>query len=125
MKKEANIAPWLSVTNASDALEFYQKAFDTVELYRLKDDDGNIVVAQLSVKGADFWIQEDPGSNPGAGESGFIRMILTVPDPDAVFEQAVNAGAIAISAVSEDHGWRTGRIVDPFGHHWEIGKQLN
>jgi PhnB protein len=50
-------------------------------------------------------------------------MILTVDNPDAVFAQAIHAGAIAV--VSEDHGWRIGRIADPFGHHWEIGKPLD
>jgi PhnB protein len=51
-------------------------------------------------------------------------MILTVDDPDAVFEQAIAAGATEVFAVFEDHGWRIGRVADPFGHHWEIGKPL-
>jgi PhnB protein len=52
-------------------------------------------------------------------------MVLTVEDPDALFERAVAAGAKAVSPVSNMHGWRVGRIVDPFGHHWEIGKPLD
>jgi PhnB protein len=52
-------------------------------------------------------------------------MILTVKDPDSVFDQALAAGATELSPVSEDYGWRIGRIVDPFGYHWEIGKQLS
>jgi len=53
-------------------------------------------------------------------------MILTVDDPDAVFEQAIAAGATQVFAVSEEHGWRTGtgRLADPFGHHWEMSKPL-
>jgi PhnB protein len=51
-------------------------------------------------------------------------MILTVPDPDAVFANAIAAGAAQVYAVSEDHGWRLGRLLDPFGLHWEIGKPL-
>jgi PhnB protein len=47
-----------------------------------------------------------------------------VDDPDAMFEQAIAAGATEVFAVSEGHGWRIGRLVDPFGHHWEIGKPL-
>jgi PhnB protein len=51
-------------------------------------------------------------------------MILTVTDPDAVFARALAAGALSVIAVEEAHGWRLGRVVDPFGHHWEIGRPL-
>jgi len=52
-------------------------------------------------------------------------MVLVVDDPDSVFAQAVRAGAKVISAVEDkEYGWRVGRVVDPFGHHWEIGKPL-
>jgi PhnB protein len=52
-------------------------------------------------------------------------MLLTVPDPDEMFAKAVAAGAKEVYAVSEEHGWRVGRVVDPFGHHWEIGRLLS
>ena len=45
---------------------------------------------------------------------------MTVEDPDAAFDRAVAAGATVVWPVSNQHGWRLGRIVDPFGHHWEI-----
>ena len=83
------------------------------------------MVAHLSVGGADFWLQEDPESSPEVQDRRSVRMILTVDDPDSVFEQAVAAGATVVAAVYEDHGWRIGRIADPFGHHWEIGKPLH
>jgi PhnB protein len=51
-------------------------------------------------------------------------MILSVDDPDAVFARAVGAGATVVNAMYEGHGWRIGRIADPFGHHWEIGRPL-
>jgi PhnB protein len=51
-------------------------------------------------------------------------MILTVPNPDAIFAQAIAAGATEIFPVGEEHGWRLGRLADPFGLHWEIGHQL-
>jgi PhnB protein len=51
-------------------------------------------------------------------------MVLTAPDPDAMFAKAIAAGARAVVAVKEDYGWRLGRVVDPFGHHWEIGRPL-
>jgi PhnB protein len=51
-------------------------------------------------------------------------MILTVADPDAVFVRALTAGASKVFPVGEERGWRLGRVVDPFGHHWEIGRPL-
>ena len=53
------------------------------------------------------------------------RMVMIVEDTDAAFEQAVAAGATVVWPLSDqEYGWRLGRIVDPFGHHWEIGKPL-
>lgn len=48
-------------------------------------------------------------------------MLLIVADPDSMFARAVAAGAREVYPVQERHGWRVGRMVDPFGHHWEIG----
>ncbi|WP_171645176.1 VOC family protein [Paenibacillus phytorum] len=52
-------------------------------------------------------------------------MIFTVKDPDSVFKWALAAGATEVAPISEGHGWRIGRVIDPFGHHWEIGKPLS
>jgi PhnB protein len=51
-------------------------------------------------------------------------MILSVEDPDALFERAVGAGAAAVAPVHDEHGWRTGRLTDPFGHDWEVSRRL-
>jgi PhnB protein len=119
-----NIAPWLAVGDAQKAVDYYKAAFGAVELYRLPADDGTVAVAQLSIGGAVFWVQTD--SNAGGAEpgSGSVRMILSVDDPDSVFEQAVAAGATVVAPIHEDYGWRTGRVTDPFGHDWEMSKQL-
>jgi len=121
---KTSIAPWLSVSQATEAVDYYKAAFGAVERYRLEDDMGRVVVAQLAIEGADFWLQEDIDSSPESLDRQSIRMILTVDDPDAVFKQALAAGATQVFAVSEEHGWRTGRVADPFGHHWEISKPL-
>ncbi len=57
----AKIAPWLSVADATRAVEYYKAAFGALELERLEDEAGSVVVAQLSIGGADFWVQQDPG----------------------------------------------------------------
>ena len=49
---------------------------------------------------------------------------LTVSDPDAMFARAVAAGARVVTAMTNAYGWRLGRVADPFGHDWEIGRPL-
>jgi PhnB protein len=116
------IAPWLAVSDGAAALEFYRAAFGATERERL-DDDGRIMVARLAVADAEFWIQEDPDALSGSAERP-IRMILTVTDPDALFARAVAAGATEVFPVGDGNGWHVGRVADPFGHHWEIGRPL-
>ena len=118
------IAPWLSVKDAAEALAFYGAAFGAIELERLEGEAGEVVVAQLSIDGADFWIQTDPASSPEALGGRSVRMILTVDDPDSVFARALAAGATEVTPVYEGYGWRIGRVADPFGHHWEMGRRL-
>jgi PhnB protein len=112
-------------------VEFYKSAFGAVEVYRVEDPAGD-VVARLEVNGAEFWLSDEspahsnlsPAASPVSGGGVAVRMILTVPDPDAVFALALKAGAVEVYPVSEGHGWRVGRIADPFGHHWEIGRPV-
>jgi PhnB protein len=122
------IAPWLSLRDSAQAVEFYKSAFGATEVYRLDGGDKG-VVARLSVDGAEFWLSEESpehGSfSPEPQGRVSVRFILTVADPDAAFARAVKAGATEVHAVSEGHGWRIGRVVDPYGHHWEIGRPLS
>ncbi|MGH9719604.1 MAG: VOC family protein [Bryobacteraceae bacterium] len=117
----------LSVRHGAKAIEFYKAAFDARELFRI-DDASGAVVAQLSVAGAEFWVaDESPEHQNFSPESlggGTVRMVMVVADPDAAFERAVGAGARVVWPVDNQHGWRIGRVVDAFGHHWEIGKPL-
>jgi PhnB protein len=85
-------------------------------------------VAQLAVRDAEFWVAEASSSmqrfSPRAIGGTTSRTLLVVDAPDVVLAQAVSAGATEIASVGEEHGWRMGRIVDPFGHEWEIGRPL-
>ena len=123
-----SIAPWLSVRNSVKAVDFYKSAFGAIEVYRLEAPDGGLV-ARLSVDGAEFWLSgeshDDGNLSPESLGGGSVRMILTVPDPDALFARALEAGASEVFPVGEEHGWRLGRLVDPFGLHWEIGRLLD
>jgi PhnB protein len=125
--RKATIEPMLSVRNGAKAVEFYRAAFGADELFR--QDDGGSVVAQLSVGGAVFWVADESPEHmnfsPETLGGGTIRLVMIVGDPDAAFETAVAAGAKVVRpVVDEPYHWRVGRVVDPFGHHWEIGKPL-
>jgi PhnB protein len=121
-----SIAPWLSVRKSAQAIEFYKAAFGATEVYRL--EAGDDVVSRLSIEGAEFWVSDESPEHgnysPETLNGSTVRMILTVEDPDAVFARARSAGASEVYPVSEEHGWRVGRVVDPFGHHWEIGREV-
>lgn len=117
----------LSVRHGIEAIEFYKHAFGAIELFRIENDKGE-VGAQLSIDSARFWLaDESPAHQNFSPESlggATTRMILIMPDPGASFERAVAAGATAIGPVSNQHGWRQGRVLHPYGHHREIGKPL-
>jgi PhnB protein len=116
----------LSVRNGAKAVEFYKKAFGAVELFKFQDPGGS-VVAQLKVDESDFWLADESPENqnfsPETLGGGTVRMVIVTSDPDALFNQAVAAGAQVVWPVEDQrYGWRIGRVVDPFGHHWEIGR---
>jgi PhnB protein len=125
--RKAVIEPMLSVRNGAKAVDFYKTAFGADELFRLENDGA--VVAQLSAGGAVFWLADESPEHmnfsPETLGGGTIRLVMIVEDPDATFERAVAAGAKVVRPVTDEpYHWRVGRVVDPFGHHWEIGKPL-
>lgn len=120
------IQPELWIERAAAAVAFYKAAFGAEVVHRV--GEGDEIVAQMAVGDAAFWVS--PGGSDGprfsplaiGGTTG--RILLVADDPDELFARAVQAGAIAESEVADEHGWRVGRIVDPFGHEWEIGRPL-
>jgi uncharacterized glyoxalase superfamily protein PhnB len=123
------ISPMLSVRNGDRAIEFYKAAFGAEVLFRV-DGDGGAVVAELSVGGSVFWLADESPKHlnfsPESLGGSTARMVMIVDDPDAACQRAVTAGATVVWPVEDQrYGWRVGRIVDPFGHHWEVGKPLS
>src|ERR1700747_3545705 len=123
-----SISPMLSVRRGAEAVEFYKSAFAANVVYRIDAPDGAIV-ARLSIDGAEFWVADESPEHknfsPETLGGGTVRMVMIVDDPDAAFDQAVAAGATVVAPVKKDYGWRLGRVVAPYGHHWEIGKPLS
>jgi PhnB protein len=129
MSRNTTIAPMLSVRNGALAIEFYQAALGAQVLFRVDAGDG-AVVAELSAGESVFWLADESPAHlnfsPESLGGSSVRMVMTVDDPDAAFQRAVAAGATVVWPVEDQpYGWRVGRIVDPFGHHWEIGKPLS
>jgi PhnB protein len=121
------VMPQLAVRDGRAAVAFYQEAFGAVVDHQVGGTDAHPeLVAQLSVDGAPFWVADespDHGStSPERLGGASARMLLVVDDPDAAVARAVAAGATCPAPVADAHGWRLGRVVDPFGHHWEIGR---
>jgi PhnB protein len=131
--QKTSISPMLAVRRGAKAVQFYKAAFGAEELFRLDNETGE-VVAQLSVGTAQFWVADESPANlnfspeslgAGSMNRSSARMVMVVEDPDTVFARAIAAGAGVVWPVADQpYGWRVGRIVDPFGHHWEIGKPL-
>jgi PhnB protein len=121
-----SIQPELWVDRGAQAVAFYQAAFGATVLHRV--GEGEDIVAQLAIGGAAFWVSTAGSSgqriNPKAIGGATSRTLLVVDDPDTVFHDAVTAGATATARPTNEHGWRLGRIIDPFGHEWEIGRPL-
>ncbi|MBV9073757.1 MAG: VOC family protein [Acidobacteria bacterium] len=127
--KIPKLAPMLSVRNGAKAVDFCKSAFGARELFRIEAPDG-AVVAQLAVGESEFWIADESPKHlnfsPESLSGATTRFVLVVEDPDAAFQKALKAGAKSVSPVqNHEYGWRQGRVVDPFGHHWEIGKPIS
>jgi len=125
----ASLLPQLSVRGGLAALDFYRTAFGAEVVYQVGGTaDNQSVVAQMSIDGAAFWVaDESPAHGNFSPESvggSTTRMLLIVDDPQAAIDRAVAAGSTLVYPAAKEHGWLLGRIHDPFGHHWEIGKPL-
>jgi PhnB protein len=123
------ISPQLAVRRGREAVEFYKAAFGAVEVHRVGGtDEDPSVVSQLTVGDASFWVADESPENqsfsPETLGGSTVKLLLIDDDPQAVIDRAVGLGATEVYAAESQHGWLLGRIADPFGHHWEIGKPL-
>jgi len=127
-KIETSVTTLLNVRRGAEAIDFYTRAFGATTLSRIDGEDAS-VVAHLSIGKSDFWLADESAPHlnfsPETLGGSTLRMVLIADDPHAAFDRAIAAGASSICPVrDESYGWRIGRIVDPFGHHWEIGRPL-
>ena len=126
---EPKIVPELAARRGRDAVEFYKTALGAREVYRVGGtDDHEEVVSELSIGETSFWVSDESPAHgnfsPETVGGSTVRLLLVVDDPSGAVERAVAAGAREVVPVTEAHGWLLGRVEDPYGHHWEIGKPL-
>lgn len=124
------VTPYLVVKNASDAIEFYCKAFDAVELHRsVCPSSGRIMNAKIGIGDSIIMLNDEfpeyDCRGPAADAPPAVTIHLYVEDVDALFAQAVAAGATALMTPSDSFwGDRFAQIHDPFGHRWSIGTHI-
>jgi PhnB protein len=124
-----DLYPFLAVQDVDAAVSFYVQAFGASEEgERVRVPDGS-QVSILTIGGHRFGVATeapDLGTpSPESIKATTVRISLEVDDPDAVAAQAIRAGAVEMFAVADQpYGYRQGRVVDPFGHHWLIGRKL-
>jgi PhnB protein len=122
------LTPFLTVKDARAIAEYYKKAFGAIELSRQSSPAGQFIV-EMSLEGEHFYVVDEnrPAFNVSPTTLGgtSVRISLIVEDPDAVANRAVAAGGkIVFPVADQPYGMRQGRIADPEGHHWLIGKPL-
>lgn len=130
MESISRLYPFLSVRDVGAAVDFYREAFGAVEVAeRLEAPDGT-AVAQLEIDGRPLGVASErlDLGNPSPETAGgtTVRVSIHVGDPDAAQARAVAAGAREVFPVADQpYGMRQGRVIDPHGHHWLIGRPLN
>ncbi len=122
------LTPMLTVTDAARAIEFYERAFGATEVSRVSTPTGQIV-AEMSIGTERFFVvDENAGAfnlSPESLGGTSVRLNLIVDDPDRWTRAAIAAGAREIFPVADQpYGLRQGRIADPFGHHWLLGRPV-
>jgi len=123
------LTPMLTVRDAAQAIAFYGRAFGATEVRPRVTTPSGQIVAELAIEGQRFFVVDEnpPAFNlsPQTLKGTSVRLSLVVDDPDAVAARAVAAGATVLFPIADQpYGMRQGRVADPYGHHWLIGKPL-
>lgn len=118
----------LTVKDATTAIDYYKRAFSAGEVSRFVTPTGQ-VVAELAIEDEHFFVVDENRAAQNVSPSSLggttVRMSLLVGDPDAVMEHAIAEGGTTVFPIADQpYGMRQGRIADPSGHHWLIGKPL-
>jgi PhnB protein len=120
---------YMTIKNASDAIEFYREAFGATEIFRWADPDGSIRHAEVVIGDSPVMLTDEAPDFGMAGPQSFggspVHMFLYVEDAYAVFERAIAVGATELMPVENSgDGDRRGGVTDPFGHVWYVATHV-
>lgn len=120
-----SVTPYLIVSNAAKALEFYQRAFGATETMRLNGPAGKIMHAEIRLGDSTIMLADEfpemQAVSPTTLKGTAGSLMVYVEDVDSRFQQAVAAGATVKRAVQDQfYGDRSGTLIDPFGHVWTL-----
>jgi PhnB protein len=125
----SSVTPYLIVTGAANALDYYKMAFDAQEIMRMPGPDGKIMHAELQIGSSRIMLADESPqmghkSPQTLGGSG-TGLMLYVNDVDDTFQRAVSGGGKIVQAVKDQfYGDRSGTVADPFGHQWTIATHV-
>jgi len=123
----ASVTPYLIVRGAAKAIDFYQRAFGAIELFRLDGPDGTLAHAEIRIGNSPVMLADGTSGYPDPLTLGgsSVSFMIYVPDVDAAFARAIAAGATAKRPVADQfYGDRTGTLADPFGHVWSLATHV-
>jgi PhnB protein len=119
------VTPYLIVSGAAGAIEFYKKAFGATEVMRMADPSGKVGHAEIKIGDSRIMLADEfpemGARSPQSLGGSAVHMLLYVEDVDARFARAITAGAKTVRPVKDQfYGDRSGTLTDPFGHSWTI-----
>lgn len=129
MPRVRGVTPYLMVRGASEAAEWYKRAFGAEEVMRMPmEGSDKLMHCHLRINGGDLFMSDEfpeYGASLGDGPGG-VTMFLGVDDADAWYNRAVEAGAkVRMEIADQFWGDRYGEVIDPFGHSWSFGSPIN
>ena len=120
------VTAYLCANGASEAIEFYKRAFGAEERYRMADASGRIGHAEITIGDTTLYISDEWAEmrvlSPKTLNGHSVAFVIDVADPDSAFQRAIDAGATVERPVKDEPYGRAGWLVDPFGHRWCISR---
>lgn len=123
-----SITPYLTVTNATEAMEFYKKAFGATETVRM-EEGGKIMHAEMRIGNSTFMMADEfpamGNKSPKTIGGSPVGLMLYVEDCDQMYTQAITAGAKEFRPLKNQYyGDRSGTVMDPYGYSWTLATHI-
>jgi PhnB protein len=123
------VTPYLIVSGAARALDFYKKAFGATELMRMPGPGDKVMHAEIKIGDSIIMLADEFPERNVRGPQSLggtpVGIMLYLPDVDTVFNRTVAAGAkVEMPLTNQFYGDRSGTVVDPFGHKWTISTHV-